>query len=418
MEPPPVAHVLDLLRAQQGQLAALASRLSRVQDEHEALCGCLAASGEVPADRLLAMMHRKRFEAAVRRHPCTSHESLETIAQSRELVLTVAANLGLAGNRDLRATSRAVRRGMTAVGPELAALFPPVLFAVGGEAGGAALSLVERFDVRANAWSQSVPLEQPRSGCAAVSLGGQIYVVGGCNAEGEDLNTVERLDERRGVWESQPPMQAGRDELAAVATEGRLYALGGSHLMWPVRHVIDTVECLTPSSGVWEQLPILSRERCAAAAVTLRGRVFVLGGCDEDGTALDSVERYDIDARAWQPLPPMRQPRCNFAAVAAGDRIFVAGGYDARMRDLAAVECLDLPGSEAWELVASLALPRWGVRAVSVAGAIFVVGGHACDGEVGSVDRLEPPASQGAALSPLRQARRSFGLAFFREGAW
>ena len=29
---------------------------------------------------------------------------------------------------------KAVRRGMTAVGPELAALFPPVLFAVGGEA--------------------------------------------------------------------------------------------------------------------------------------------------------------------------------------------------------------------------------------------------------------------------------------------
>ena len=35
------------------------------------------------------------------------------------------------------------------------------------QAGGAALSLVERFDVRANAWSQSVPLAQPRSGCAA-----------------------------------------------------------------------------------------------------------------------------------------------------------------------------------------------------------------------------------------------------------
>ena len=60
----------------------------------QALCGCLAASGEVPADRLLAMMHRKRFEAAVRRHPCTSHESLETIAQSRELVLVVSSVSG------------------------------------------------------------------------------------------------------------------------------------------------------------------------------------------------------------------------------------------------------------------------------------------------------------------------------------
>lgn len=31
-----------------------------------------------------------------------------------------------------------------------------------------------------------------------------------------------------------------------------------------------------------QELPRLSRERCAAAAVTLQRQIFMLGGCDEE----------------------------------------------------------------------------------------------------------------------------------------
>lgn len=74
--------------------------------------------------------------------------------------------------------------------------------------------------------------------------------------------------------------------------------------------------------------PRLSRERCAAAAVVLQKRVVVMGGCDEEGAALASVEA--LCAGRWEALPSMRRERCNFAAAVVAGRILVAGGYDAR----------------------------------------------------------------------------------------
>ncbi|CAK0799000.1 unnamed protein product, partial [Prorocentrum cordatum] len=143
-------------------------------------------------------------------------------------------------------------------------------------------------------------------------------------------------------------------------------------------------------------------------------RVYVLGGCDEDGTALASAESYDVGAEAWRPLAPMRRPRCNFAAAVSGGCIIVAGGYDDRMRDHDTVESLDPTRPSAWESISVLAVPRWGVRAVGRAGAIYVVGGHTRDGEVGSAGRLDPATGSWTSLAPLRAPRRSFGLAAVR----
>lgn len=404
------AQVLQMVQVQQAQLAKLSARLAGLHDEHKALCECLAASGAVPSERLLAWLHRRRFAGALRKHPFASHESLDTIAQAKELILTIAARAGLPCVGALGAVSRALRAGIASAAPELISLFPVTLFAVGGEAGGSALASVEVYDARANVWLPGVPLRTPRSGCAAVALHGQIYVVGGCSADGEDLSSVERLDPDILQWERLPPMHAGRDELAAAAVAGCLYAVGGSHLVWPVRHVIDTVECFVPAANMWERLPCLSRERCAAASVTVDGTMYVVGGCDEDGAALDSAEYYNVSAGRWEALPSMRRPRCNFAAAVVSGQVYVAGGYDDRMRDLDDVERL-VPGSTMWEPVAALAVPRWGVRAVSRFGAVYVVGGQAHDEEVGTVDELDPSCCMWVALAPLRTARRSFGLA-------
>jgi len=408
--------VFRQVQAQQAQLDVLCARLLLMKDEHEALCDCLVESGAVPTQRLLSCLHRRRFASVLRRHPCGTHESLEALLQAKELVLNIAAPAGLAGLGALGAASHTLRTAVAASAPEIVSLFPVTLYAAGGEANGVALASVERFDAATNRWMPEVPLTMQRSGCAAVALGQHVYVVGGCSAGGEDLSSVERLSLEHKAWEVLPPMHAGRDELAAAAADGRVYVTGGSCLVWPVRHVIDAVECFDPALHCWELLPSLSRERCAAAAISVGRQVFVLGGCDEDGNALDSAEQYLAGTPAWLPVPAMRRARCNFAAASLGGYIYVAGGYDDRMRDLDAVERYD-PVSLAWENVAALTVPRWGARAVGRAGAVFVVGGQAREEEVGAADRLDPASGAWTALAPLQQARRSFGLAasYYRQ---
>ncbi|CAE8624712.1 unnamed protein product [Polarella glacialis] len=404
-----LSQALDALHAQQQQLGVLSKRLVSLGDEHEALCECLAAHGAVGAERFMAGLHRQRFAVARRRHPLRSEESLESIMQAKEFALTVAARLGLSGIASLGAASKALRIGVTAISPEL--VFPISLYAIGGEAGGDALASVECFSVPTNSWSSCPSLETPRSGCAAVALSHHVYAVGGCGSDGEDLRTVERLNLWDSVWEAMPSMLAGRDELAAAASGGHVYAIGGSHLVWPVRHVMDAVERFDPETRSWQAMPRMSRERCAAAAVSTGGRVYVLGGCNQDGIALDSAERFDTWKSIWEPLPPMRRPRCNFAVAASNGHVFVAGGYDDRMQDLDTVERLDSNLDCGWEAIACLAMPRWGVRAVGRAGAVFVVGGHVRDGEVGTTERLDPSSGEWVTLAPLLEPRRSFGLA-------
>ncbi|CAK0874941.1 unnamed protein product, partial [Prorocentrum cordatum] len=215
-----------LLQAQQGQLAVLSSRLSGLHDEHEALRECLTASGTVTEDRLLARLHRQRFTTAVRRHPFLCHESLETIARAKELLVMVMARSGLDGVGALDMTSRSLHHSVASTIPELTSLFPVSLYAIGGEAGQAALASVERLDPLAGRWTPCPPLSAPRSGCAAVAVGEHVYVVGGCSADGEDLNTVERLVVHEGYWEAAPPMTAGRDELAVARVCGLVCAIG------------------------------------------------------------------------------------------------------------------------------------------------------------------------------------------------
>ena len=68
-----------------------------------------------------------------------------------------------------------------------------------------------------------------------------------------------------------------------------------------------------------------------------------MGGCDEEGAALASVEA--LSAGRWEALPSMRRERCNFAAAVVAGRILVAGGYDARGLCLSKGWCNRWPGA-------------------------------------------------------------------------
>ena len=85
----------------------------------QALCDCLSFYGAVPAERLLAWMHRRRFSEALRRHPLACHESLESLLQAKELALSVAARGGLEAVARLGGSSRAMRTAFGALKPEL-----------------------------------------------------------------------------------------------------------------------------------------------------------------------------------------------------------------------------------------------------------------------------------------------------------
>eukprot|EP00957_Ditylum_brightwellii_P128638 9813051-Ditylum_brightwellii.AAC.1 len=57
-------------------------------------------------------------------------------------------------------------------------------------------------------WTPLPPMKTKRTGCAAVSMGEQIYVMGGEGASGSDaLSSVEVFSPASNQWTSLPPMK-------------------------------------------------------------------------------------------------------------------------------------------------------------------------------------------------------------------
>jgi N-acetylneuraminic acid mutarotase len=85
-----------------------------------------------------------------------------------------------------------------------------------------------QYDPKTDKWSSMDPMPIRRSGFAAESLDGKIYVFGGQMADGSNKN-VERYDPLTNRWTTEPSMQADRSGLAVAAYKDKLYVFGGQH---------------------------------------------------------------------------------------------------------------------------------------------------------------------------------------------
>ncbi|TNN38925.1 Kelch domain-containing protein 8B [Liparis tanakae] len=116
----------------------------------------------------------------------------------------------------------------------------------------------------------------------------------------------------------------------------------------------------------WERFPPMSQRRVYSTPLYLGGLLYVLGGCDETGAPLDSVEVLDVERRAWSQLPPLPTARAGASAVALGARVMVLGGMNRQQTPLASVEMYH-PDEGRWETRASLGAPSMGVTTVEKA---------------------------------------------------
>jgi N-acetylneuraminic acid mutarotase len=77
------------------------------------------------------------------------------------------------------------------------------------------------------------------------------------------LKSAEMYDTSAGQWRALPEMSVGRNGCAAVSIEGNVYIVGGHD--GGTAHA--SVECYDPVANEWRMLPSMSAARflCAAA---------------------------------------------------------------------------------------------------------------------------------------------------------
>jgi hypothetical protein len=212
-----------------------------------------------------------------------------------------------------------------------AAVVDGLLYTVGGRDLSGALcqigvcNTLEIYDPATDSWTKGTSMPTPRAGLGVAASGGKIYAVGGRTGtrprQGAALDILEIYDIATGTWSSGPPMKTPRmDVYATVAYDRGIWVIGGYN---PSAGYLASVEIFDPLSGLWFDGPPMPTPRSNAVAGVCDEHLFVVGGDNSSGS-LTVVEQYHGQ---WTSAAPMPKPGAEFAAGAvSGDGVIFAAG--------------------------------------------------------------------------------------------
>lgn len=186
-------------------------------------------------------------------------------------------------------------------------------------------ALVQRFDPRTAAWTQTEDLPRAANDGQAISLrGGDVMVCGGDTAVGVTdwcwLYTTSTSH-----WTFGVRFFAPRRRFSLTGLEsGRVLAAGGEN----DAGLVASAEVFNPSSVSWVSAAPLLQARSGHAAVRLRnGQVLVMGGAGGPG-ALDTTELFDPLPRSFSAGPSLGGPRVAPVAMMAESGQVLIGGAE------------------------------------------------------------------------------------------
>merc|ERR1712067_155657 len=119
----------------------------------------------------------------------------------------------------------------------------------------------------------------------------------------------------------------GRSDSASVTYEGSILQIGG----YDEGTCLNSIDRYNPETDTWSNVGHMTTPRAGASAVTVLGRIYVMGGVDDNLPGLSSVECFTFGAGlanlTWHTVPDMIDCRSYFAACVEEDKIVVAGGF-------------------------------------------------------------------------------------------
>ena len=261
---------------------------------------------------------------------------------------------------------------------------------------------VDRYDPAKDVWTPLAPIPDRRGWFGAALLAGKIYCIGGKRIrtaqEKRDSGDARPYEYRSSLniydpdadrWSAGPPMRAARAGCRAAALDGKLYVIGGSE---QDRGFLDRVEIYDPAANAWQAGPPIPAGREAMGLATAEGKLYAIGGVRH--SVRGDVYIFDPGAGRWTAGAPMPTPRRSFAIVADGPRLWCIGGVGARGYSSQA-EVYDTRANR-WSAGPPHPQAKAWMGAAMLAGRLYTVGGANQDEArkrynwLGDVHRLSP----------------------------
>jgi len=166
---------------------------------------------------------------------------------------------------------------------------------------------IDCYDPITNYWTTigKLPEEYLTSDCAAFAMGNSVYLIGGYGASYEAMDQVTIIDVsnlKDIKFYQGPSLGTKRGDIdVAVLDNEFIYVSGGFTHSKDYSKPLNTVEQLVIGSKTWTPVDALNEERGGKQLVTLKGKIYALGGeqrVDVDGIMkeelLDLVQTVDV----------------------------------------------------------------------------------------------------------------------------
>ena len=199
------------------------------------------------------------------------------------------------------------------------------------------LASVVRYNPAQNAWKAL--LDNPVPGCCAGAAGvqGRLWLFGGRLGSA----TVQSFSPSQGVWVTHTSMPVGASFPAVVSdTAGEhIYVFGGTTADTPDGGItLGVSQRYSISTDEWTLLEPMPDARASAAAVSMLGVIWLLGGETDQLPAQSSVYVYSPNDDTWAEAPPMPRARSRHGAAVVSDAMYLVGGLDENEVPITAVD--------------------------------------------------------------------------------
>ncbi|GJM23281.1 MAG: hypothetical protein DHS20C15_31960 [Planctomycetota bacterium] len=263
-----------------------------------------------------------------------------------------------------------------------------------------------RIDLDAGGVWENLPAGPRLQGLNLAAHGEMVYRVGGMqprNSRGTQRDNYSvadcaRFNPHSMQWEWLAPIPEARSSHDMVVVDDTLYVIGGWNMLgeiegnvWPDHmYTLDLSDPLAP----WRRVAQPFARRALITAVH-EGRIYVMGGMDDEDEVSREVDIYDPRTGQWSRGPELlgEMSFAGFASAACelDGQLYasVAGGEVMRLTS----------DGSAWEMVGTHT-PRIVHRLVPWRGEIFVVGGAAKGTNSDLVEVLTPSGMRVSANTP------------------
>jgi len=226
---------------------------------------------------------------------------------------------------------------------------------------------VERYSILTNTWESISPMSSVRYTVAFTVLNQKLYAIGGV-LNGVSLASVEIFDPTSETWSVGVELPAGVNRCEAITVNGKVYVVGG----WdPNSQNTNKVYCFDPSTNIWSSKQDMPTARHGHQLVWFEDRIWAIGGSNGSSN-LRKVESFNPVTNTWREEASLEVARHWPTAWVAENRVYVGGGWNPWLDSIESYN----PNSSTWELSDTLPENKGFSGSVVADGKLYLASGQ------------------------------------------